>query len=224
MSDRLKEIGNRYDLIADGADPDMGWLIAEVERLRKEVRDWEDDSAPGAWRKQAEAAEAQLAKRTEDKQAEELLNRFWPILEQQREATWWNDIKPIITAAMKKAREEAEAELNEYKTLFDLQQQRMKAATRMWQQATNNYDILPDLGNLLKWLMDRIRMNHTTREATLEAALKKAREETVADKGKLNWQYRSLLREVGVKDKYIKGLQADKLLAEDREGETDDKG
>lgn len=48
-----------------------------------------------------------------------------------------------------------EAELAEYKSIFDLQQKRMGEATKRWQAATGRYDALPDLGDLLQWLMDQ---------------------------------------------------------------------
>lgn len=30
----------------------------------------------------------------------------------------------------------------------------MKKATRLWRKATGNHDVLPDLGDLLEWLMN----------------------------------------------------------------------
>ena len=42
-------------------------------------------------------------------------------------------------------------------TLFDMQQTRMKKATKLWQQATGKKDTLPDLGVLLEWLMAEVR-------------------------------------------------------------------
>ena len=42
-----------------------------------------------------------------------------------------------------------------YQVLFDLQHTRMIEATKLWQQETGNVSIYPDLGTLLKWLIDR---------------------------------------------------------------------
>lgn len=50
-----------------------------------------------------------------------------------------------------------EAELGEYRRLFDLQESRMKKAIKLWQKATGKTDTLPDLGDLLDWLMIRIK-------------------------------------------------------------------
>ena len=43
----------------------------------------------------------------------------------------------------------------EYQMLFDLQHTMMIEATKLWQQETGNVNIYPDLGALLKWLIDR---------------------------------------------------------------------
>jgi hypothetical protein len=40
--------------------------------------------------------------------------------------------------------------------LFDLQNKRMLEADKYWQEKTGNSNMLPDLGQLLKFLMDRI--------------------------------------------------------------------
>lgn len=40
-------------------------------------------------------------------------------------------------------------------SLFELQQQRMRKATALWQEATGEHDTFPDLGTLLDWLMER---------------------------------------------------------------------
>lgn len=52
---------------------------------------------------------------------------------------------------------EEESELSDYRRLCELQRKRMNEATEMWRQATGRHDVLPDLGNLLTWLMDEIR-------------------------------------------------------------------
>jgi len=50
---------------------------------------------------------------------------------------------------------EAGVRIAELEALFALQQTRMAEATRMWQEATGKQDVLPDLGDLLAWLMAR---------------------------------------------------------------------
>jgi hypothetical protein len=50
---------------------------------------------------------------------------------------------------------EAGVRISELEALFALQQIRMAEATRMWQAATGKQDVLPDLGDLLAWLMAR---------------------------------------------------------------------
>jgi hypothetical protein len=64
--------------------------------------------------------------------------------------------------------ETAEARIAELEALFALQQTRMTEATRAWQEATGKRDVLPDLGDLLAWLMDR--------PAELEAQVRKLRD------------------------------------------------
>jgi multidrug efflux pump subunit AcrA (membrane-fusion protein) len=60
-----------------------------------------------------------------------------------------------------------DAEIVEMEALFDLQQTRMEEATVAWRAAhPGNDTTLPDLGELLKWLLARI--------AELEAALDRA--------------------------------------------------
>ena len=39
--------------------------------------------------------------------------------------------------------------------LYDLQDKRMRRATKMWQNAHRKHDVFPDLGRLLDWLMER---------------------------------------------------------------------
>lgn len=42
---------------------------------------------------------------------------------------------------------------NELNNLFELQQRRMEDAAKAWQAGTGKTDVLPDLGELLTWLM-----------------------------------------------------------------------
>ena len=41
--------------------------------------------------------------------------------------------------------------------LFDLQQTRMKEAVAMWREATGKQDTIPDLGTLLKWIINQLK-------------------------------------------------------------------
>jgi hypothetical protein len=50
---------------------------------------------------------------------------------------------------------EAGVRVAELEALFALQKTRMTETTRMWQEATGKQDVLPDLGDLLAWLMAR---------------------------------------------------------------------
>jgi len=70
---------------------------------------------------------------------------------------------------------EAGVRIAELEALFDLQQTRMAEATRMWQEAMGKQDVLPDLGDLLAWLM--------ARSVELEAMVRKLRDAlTCADR------------------------------------------
>lgn len=64
-------------------------------------------------------------------------------------------------------------EFDEYDRRFELQWRRMADATAMWRAATGKHMILPDLGDLLKWLMDEIeRLRPKTLEESLEICRK----------------------------------------------------
>ena len=60
---------------------------------------------------------------------------------------------------------EAGVRIAELEALFALQQTRMTEAIHIWQEATGKQDVLPDLGDLLAWLM--------ARPAALEALARK---------------------------------------------------
>lgn len=109
----------------------------------------------------------------------------------------------VEIGALRTAREEAEAKRDEYKHLFDLQQKRMTEATKLWQWATGKHDVLPDLGDLLNWLMIRARMNHTTREAKLEAECDILREQysMALEDGEKSEAVRQALAEIRCKEK-----------------------
>lgn len=46
-------------------------------------------------------------------------------------------------------------ELEELRQLFALQRTRMDEATELWRKETGQYYTLPDLGDLLHWLIER---------------------------------------------------------------------
>jgi hypothetical protein len=46
-------------------------------------------------------------------------------------------------------------ENTELNALFDRQHERVMDATRLWREETGQHEVLPDLGDLVKWLMDR---------------------------------------------------------------------
>ena len=53
---------------------------------------------------------------------------------------------------------ELQGQVGELESLFDLQQTRMGEATALWREHhPGNELVLPDLGNLLSWLLARIR-------------------------------------------------------------------
>ena len=54
--------------------------------------------------------------------------------------------------------------------LFALQQTRMAEATKVWREATGKRDVLPDLGDLLAWLLDNRRAPDPRVAALVEAA------------------------------------------------------
>jgi hypothetical protein len=50
-----------------------------------------------------------------------------------------------------------ERELEEYDMLFAIQETRMQDATEAWQKEHNS-ESLPDLGKLLKWLLEKANL------------------------------------------------------------------
>ena len=70
---------------------------------------------------------------------------------------WIDDtlkLKADLTEA-RKERDEAREEIKDFESLLELQRSRMKIADKLWQDAHNKPDTLPDLGDLIQWLMDR---------------------------------------------------------------------
>ena len=75
--------------------------------------------------------------------------------------------RPALDAvdAMEKAIREIEAlrqERDQYRKSVRFQHRRMIEASKIWQQATGNHDVLPDLGDLLQFLMDRTTVTAQT--------------------------------------------------------------
>ncbi len=50
------------------------------------------------------------------------------------------------------------SQLLEYEHLFSIQSSRLAEATKFWREETGKHDCSPDLGELLEFLMDRIRV------------------------------------------------------------------
>ena len=48
-------------------------------------------------------------------------------------------------------------ENKELRLLFEMPHSRVEAATKKWQEATGNKDVLPDLGELIDWLMGQAK-------------------------------------------------------------------
>lgn len=58
-------------------------------------------------------------------------------------------------AALVRERDEARTDNAELNRLFELQWTRVGEATKLWQAATGRHDTLPDLGELVEWLIKR---------------------------------------------------------------------
>lgn len=56
-------------------------------------------------------------------------------------------------AAVTKERDEARVDNDELNSLFELQHARVQCATKMWQEHHGKPHVLPDLGELIAWLM-----------------------------------------------------------------------
>jgi hypothetical protein len=96
-----------------------------------------------------------------DKSAQDLL---WEYAQRRRavDAEFADDLEAALKAVgytpgrslldeVGRLRDEAK-ELNQ---LFDLQYTRTRRATALWQEAHNKPDVLPDLGELIGWLLER---------------------------------------------------------------------
>jgi hypothetical protein len=63
---------------------------------------------------------------------------------------WAGEIEGARTIA------QLEARVAELESLFELQHTRDQEAVAMWRAGTGRHDVLPDLGDLLAWLMSEI--------------------------------------------------------------------
>jgi hypothetical protein len=54
--------------------------------------------------------------------------------------------------------EEIESKISEYQTLLDIQHERTQQADKAWQVAHNQPNVMPDLGELIEWLMSEAGM------------------------------------------------------------------
>lgn len=75
----------------------------------------------------------------------------------------------------------------ELDNLFDIQQTRMGEATKLWQEATGETETLPDLGELLDWLMER-GTDAEAKVKQLEKNLKKAMND-LRDMSNIKYQF-----------------------------------
>ena len=76
----------------------------------------------------------------------------------QNHATGDAQLQRIMEKDLSDAKAEIErlhGNLNELERLFNMQEERMKEAIALWQKETNYKETLPDLENLLEWLMQR---------------------------------------------------------------------
>lgn len=55
---------------------------------------------------------------------------------------------------LKERIQELAEENKELNMLFEMQQRRVQKAIKLWQQATGNKDVFPDLGELVEWLLN----------------------------------------------------------------------
>jgi hypothetical protein len=53
---------------------------------------------------------------------------------------------------------EIESKISEYQSLLDMQHKRTQQADKAWQIAHNQLNVLPDLGELIEWLMSEAGM------------------------------------------------------------------
>jgi len=132
---RLEEIKSDYGFlneegVSEYPNEEVGWLISRLEAAEATCQSLLDQSS--RWEAQALEAEARLVECEGVSLLREKGGKVW---ERQAHA--------------------AEARCAELEALFALQRTRMAEAIRAWQEATGKQDVLPDLGDLLAWLMAR---------------------------------------------------------------------
>ena len=107
--------------------------------------------------------------------------------------------KAWLIDSYKKCREK-NTELNR---LFDLQQTRMNEAVAMWRKATGKEDTIPDLGDLLEWLMGVIKQETGTLTPNLNRYLSKRDIERHAKEACKKALYSKIKRAPGTKFPYV---------------------
>jgi len=113
-------------------------------------------------------------------------------IDKDKEGLWLID-------ELKKCREK-NTELNR---LFDLQQTRMNEAVAMWRKATGKEDTIPDLGDLLEWLMGVIKQETGTLTPNLNRYLSKRDIERHAKEACKKALYSKIKRAPGTKFPYV---------------------
>ena len=98
---------------------------------------------------------------------------------------------------------ECRRENGELNRLFDLQQTRMNKAVAMWRKATGKEDTLPDLGDLLEWLMGVIKQETGTLTPNLNRYLSKRDIERHAKEACKKALYSKIKRAPGTKFPYV---------------------
>jgi DNA repair exonuclease SbcCD ATPase subunit len=104
--------------------------------------------------------------------------------------TYLNDVQAArrradeVVAGLEIELRELQDDYDGLQTLFDVQHRRVEAATKLWQEAHNQPDVLPDLGALVEWLMagrreavedrDRLRLKVVSLNNKLIAAWQRA--------------------------------------------------
>ena len=68
------------------------------------------------------------------------------------------DIDKLV-AYIRNAFMEMKQENEEFQALFDAQRNRTREADKMWQEATGKHHAIPDLGELIDWLIHRGNLN-----------------------------------------------------------------
>lgn len=72
-------------------------------------------------------------------------------------------LKEVLEIAIKRITE-LEAEIKEFQTLFEMQKTRLKQVTKLWQEATGQHGTIPDLGDLVEWLLELVKKAESERD------------------------------------------------------------